>query len=449
MNPIRLGPAALLAAAGIVLVLTLAGPAAALAARPTALADPGAAPYAASGPDRQAAAPANPVVVETLVFSYAAPFVCQAPIPVAAVSYGTRLPLVREWTDVLVHNPNAFAVTFYKKATLAPPESANPAEPGGWHKFDLKPDHAMRVDCDEIAVLLTGDPTATFVGKYGIGVRVQGYVVVAIGPQATPGTPSGRYATLDVTANYARGSEVLKKDIHFQPWWTWWWWPLPWRLAYPYERLLPLGATIQANIDCRGQLYKALAGDVEQSGMEPALRAATLAALLEGERLGPANLPTSAAQPPALVALLGRCAKIVIGTTPFLDVDYILVSNKGPSDPHPIAPMPPFPPPYPWIPGRWYDLAVVLPQQHTIDLDRYLRDWYGGRWIDDGADQGTVDVAMPYFFPWWCGAPYWWGWGPQDCIEIGVGEGESLDVQAIAPARVFMISWPPIPVAGP
>ncbi len=433
MNHKRFRPAALLAAAGIVLALAVSGPAAALARQPE------------GGPDHQGAAPTNPVVVETLVFSYAAPFVCQEPIPIATVSYGTRVPLVREATDVLVHNPNAFGVTFYKKAVLAAPESTDPPEPGGWHRFDLRPDHAMRMDCDEIAVLLTGDPTATFVGKYGIGVRVQGYVVIAIGPQPTAGTPGGRYATLDVTASYLRGSEVLKKDIHFQPWWTWWWWVLPWRLGYPYERLLPLDATASANVDCRHLLLTALAGDVKESGMTTEQKAATYQALLEGERLGPANLPTAATQP-ALVALIGRCAKIVVGATPFLDVDYILVSNRGPTDS--LVPMPPFPPPYPWIPGRWYDLAVVLPQQHTIDLDRYLRDWYGGRWIDGGASQAMVDEAMPYFFPWWCGTPYWWGWGPQDCVEIGVGEGESLDVQQITPARVFMVSWPPIAVAG-
>jgi hypothetical protein len=395
------------------------------------------------------AEPESPAANETLVFSYAAKFVCQEPIPVATVSVGRTVPLIRESTDVLVHNPNGFDVTFYKKAVLAPLESAKPVEPGKWHRFDLKPDYAMRLDCDEITKLLTGDPAATFVSKYGIGVRVEGYVVIGIGPQAVAGTAANRYAPLDVTAQYARGSEVLKKDIRLQPWWHWWWWPLPWRLGYPYERLIPLGMEVDTNVDCRGLLYGALRRDVgKYQWPDAATQTATLHALDEGEKLGPANLPLADAQPPALAALIGRCNKIVVGSTLAADVDYVLVSNKAPSDPSPIAPMPPYPPPYPWIAGRWYDLTVVLPQQHSIDLDNYIRSWYAARWTDNGADQAAVVASMVFFFPWWCGTSYWWGWGPGDCVDIGVGEGESLDVLQITPSRVFMTAWPPVAIAG-
>jgi hypothetical protein len=34
-------------------------------------------------------------------------------------------------------------------------------------------------------------------------------------------------------------------------------------------------------------------------------------------------------------------------------------------------------------------------------------------------------------------------WNSSDCIDIGVGEGESLDVEQITPVRVFMPQWPP------
>ena len=62
------------------------------------------------------------------------------------------------------------------------------------------------------------------------------------------------------------------------------------------------------------------------------------------------------------------------------------------------------------------------------------------------ARQSTdVDVAMPYFFPYWCGWSYWWWWGNSgDCIDIGVGDGESLDVETVAPNRVLMTRWPPL-----
>jgi hypothetical protein len=388
--------------------------------------------------------PVNQADAEKLIFSYAAKFVCQEPVPAATVYFGRTVPLVRESTDVLVHNPNGFEVGFYEKVVLAPLASAGPADPGHWREVRLKSDYAMRLDCDEITKLLTGDPTATFISKYGIGVRVEGFVVVGIGAQASPaGTAAVRYAPLDVTAQYARGSEVMKKDIHLQPWWTWWGWGLPWRLGYPYERLIPLGTGLAGNLDCRALLYRALEEDAQRE-VVPANLPATLAALGAGEKLGPLNLPASDS-PPALVALIGRCNKVFSGNAFLADIDYLIVSNKGSSDAIPgVTPMPPIPVPYPWVPGRWHDLAVVLPQQHNIDLDNYIRSWYASRWTDNDADPQLVAQVMLDFFPWWCGTPYWWGWGPSDCIDIGVGEGESLDVLQITPTRVFMPAWPPI-----
>jgi hypothetical protein len=165
--------------------------------------------------------------------------------------------------------------------------------------------------------------------------------------------------------------------------------------------------------------------------------------------LGPTALPAADSEP-ALVALIGRCNKIYAGTAWVADVDYVLLSNKGYLDPDPRVATAAAPILYPWIPGRWHDLAVVLPQQHNIDLDNYIRSWYAARWIDNGTDQAQVALAMPYFFPWWCGSTYWWGWGPGDCVDIGVGEGESLDVLQITPTRVFMPAgtWPPTAATG-
>lgn len=398
------------------------------------------------GAATQGAEPASPAANEVLIFSYAAKFVCHEPIQAVHVLTAflvSNPPLIRDATDVVVHNPNGFPVTLYKKAVIAPLEEEPSVEPGQWRQLALKPDHAVRIDCDDIAKLLTGDPTATFLGKYGIGRRIEGFVVIGIGPQTAAGAVANRYLPLDVTAQYARGSEVLKKEIHLQPWWQWWWWGLPWRLGYPYERMLPIGAA-DTNIDCRGLLYEALTADAQREVVNVPQQAATVAALAEGENLGPSRLP-AADSPPALVALIGRCNKLFIGNTMMADIDYVLVSNKGYSDPNPlVTPQPPIPMPYPWIPGRWHDLAIVLPQQRTIDLDEHIRDWYSNRWTDNNADVAMVNAAMVYFFPWWCGTPFWWGWGPSDCIDIGVGEGESLQVMQITPSRVFMPLWPPV-----
>lgn len=156
-----------------------------------------------------------------MILSYAAKFVCLESLQPGTLLYSAVAPIVKETTGVLIHNPNDFPVTFFKKAVRALLEDQNPIAPGNWKKLQLNPDYAVRIDCDDYAKLLTGNPAATFIGTYGIGVEVEGYVVIGIRPQTLAGTNQERYGTLDVTAEYTRSSEVLKKDINFQPWWTW------------------------------------------------------------------------------------------------------------------------------------------------------------------------------------------------------------------------------------
>jgi hypothetical protein len=51
---------------------------------------------------------------------------------------------------------------------------------------------------------------------------------------------------------------------------------------------------------------------------------------------------------------------------------------------------------------------------------------------------------LVYYFPYWCGWGYWWWWwNGGSCTDIGVGEGESLDVEQVVATRVFMPVWPP------
>ncbi len=399
-------------------------------------------------PEAQAAA------TTPLILQYAAKFVCMEPLQPGAYSYGVAAPLIKESTGILLHNPNTFTVTLYKKATLALAEELPPAQPGKWKPYTLGPDRAFRIDCDDIAKLLTGNPAATFIGTYGIGVEVEGYVVIAIGPQTVAGANLPlRYSPLDVTSEYVRGSEVLKKDINYQPWWRWWWWPLPWRLGYPYDRLLPI-QNLSANVDCRGLLYTALQQDA-QAIADPQQRTLTLAALDVGSSLDPTNIQNlTDSTPPALVALVGRCNKIYAGTAWVAEIDYALVSNKTCTDADPRTPGTPGQcgpnlttnVVYPWWPGRWYDLAVVMPQNKSTDIDAYFRQWHTQQWINAGTPAATVSAAMVYWFPYWCGWGYWWWWwNAGDCTSIGVGQGESLDVQQVTPTRVFMNVWPPQP----
>ncbi len=399
-----------------------------------------------SAPEQAAADEA--AAADTLILSYAAKFVCTESLQPGQTWYGAAAPIVQQKTGVLVHNPNGIPVQFYKKAVLAPVEKADQIEqgtlPGKWHPVVLLPDYAFQIDCDDIAKLLTGNPTATFIGTYGIGVTIEGFVVIGVGQQLVPGSNIKRLPALDVTSEYVRGSEVLKKDIHYQPWWWWWWWQLPWRLGYAYQRLLPMAAT-GTNIDCRGALYDALNRDVVVNIPHPALQQLTLQALENGHLLDPTNVlvRATAKSAPALVAMIGRCEPLDQG---MLNVSYVLVSNKGPSDPDPRGPGQVETVAYPWIPGRWYDLALVTPQNFDIDLNQHLHTWQSQRWLTAGAPNDVVSTAMAYYFPYWCGWGYWWWWwNAGDCTDIGVGEGESLDVEQIAPVRVLMRQWPPAP----
>jgi hypothetical protein len=390
----------------------------------------------------EAHTPQQPLATDPLILSYSAKFVCTEALQPGMYYYGASAPIVQQKTEVLLHNPNAFAVTFYKKAVRATNISGASAAPGAWTSKTLEPDYAVRIDCDEIARMLSGNPAATFIGTYGIGVTVEGYVVIGVGPQTVAGTNLLRYANLDVTAEYARSSEVLKKDVHYQPWWRWWWWGLPWRLGYAYDRLVLIGDATR-NIDCRGLLYDTLMQDAAREITDPILLNHTLLALENGRMLdGSSNDQPNADAPEALVALIGNCNKL---NDTQLNVAYVLVSNKAPTDPDPRGGAnTPAQIRYPWIPGRWYDLPVVMPQNISTDMHNYFIQWHSQRWIDLGEPAATVNAAMIYYFPYWCGWGYWWPWwNAGDCTDIGVGEGESLDVEPVAPLRVFMPTWPP------
>lgn len=406
--------------------------------------------------DSDADRPAAQTAAAPMIMQYSAKFVCLEPLPAGTHYYGAVAPLTKESTGVVIHNPNNFPVTLYKKAVRAPVENpqtvAQGVAPGKWVTVTLAPDYAFHVDCDDIAKLLTNNPAATFIGTFGIGVEVEGMVVVAIGPQVNAAGTPVRYGPLDVTAEYVRSTEVMKKDIHYQPWWWWWWWGLPWRLGYAYERVIPV-QNPTLNIDCRAQLYTALHDDVERDVVSPTLKALTHQALMTGQAMDPTTMGTTGEQTePALVALIGGCRKIMNGTTLNLDIDYVLMSNKTCTDADPRTPGVPgqcgpglvTPVVYPWWPGRWYDLPVVHPQNVSTDLDRYFRTWHSQQWITAGAPGPVVDVAMTYWFPYWCGWNYWWWWGnSNDCTDIAVGAGESLDVEQVTPTRVYMNIWPP------
>lgn len=389
-----------------------------------------------------------------LVMMYSAKFVCTEALKPGQYFYGVAAPIVQQSTDVLVHNPNGFPVRLYKKAVIAPLEKFEAIEqgvaPGKWRAVTLAPDYAFRIDCDDVAKLLTGNPAATFLGTYGLGVTVEGFVVIGIGQQQpTAGSTLTRFAPLDVKADYVRSAELLKKDINLQPWWRWWWWQLPWRLGYPYRRILRLQPGTNS-LDLRQLLVDSLKQELANGIADPAQREATMNALDNGLKmeLEPHTTnPEATEQPPALVPILSE-PQFLTGDASTLSVDFVLVSNKAPADPNPLGGniVQPVAVRYPWIPGHWYNLPLIMPENVNIDMHHQLVKWHGERWLSTGTnvDAAAVNANLVYWYPYWCGWGYWWwGWHGSDCIDVGLADGESLDVEAVMPVRVFMPQWPP------
>lgn len=362
-------------------------------------------------PDAQASALAAPqseamaLQAGWSVHSYAAKFVCLEPIQSAQYNYMANMPLVHEETSVTIHNPNASAVTFYKRAVKARLEDAPAVPSGNWVAVPLEDKEAIRIDCDDIAKLLTNNPNATFLGTYGIGVEVEGYVDIVVGP-------AGNAMELDVDAEYVRNSEFMKQSVSYQPWWTWWYGSLPWQLGYPYTRLVSV--PMNGGFDCRAALYSQLSAEVYDPMAQSALSV--------GQDYNPATI-TMPPSNPALVALVNDCQ--YINSTQAV-VDYVLVSNQYPG----ITPM--------WTPGHWQNLTIVTPQNVNIDMDDYLRNY----WIY----QGMSPIYMSYFYPWWNGTYYWYGdSGGSDSNNIAVGESESIDVEHVEAKDIELTAWPPLP----
>lgn len=413
----------------VIALLKVSGPAGAN----TALANP-----ALAAQEAETAEPAATSAQDPLILSYPAKFVCQETLRPGELYYGFYPPVVKQTTNVLVHNPNAYPITFYRKAVLARLTNQSAMTPTLWYSVTLQPDHSIRFTCDDVARMLSNVPTATYAGTYVLGVELEGYFVIAVGPQ---GATQPQFGTLDVTAEYVRGSEELKKDIVHENWWWWWWWPLPWQLGKPFERIIPISPT--QNIDCYAMLYDVLAQDVRDVILDPTTQQWTLQALQVGRNYNPNGIGCLTTQiTPAIVAKIGKCDKI---DTTHMEVDYVLFSNKSPLDPDPRTPgAQPSPFVFPWTPGRLYDLNVVMPQNYNTDMYVYMREWYTLRWMEAGRPEQAVRSAMSYYAPYWCGWGYWaWWWNGADCIDIGAGEGESLDVERVTPSRVFMPNWPP------
>lgn len=80
-------------------------------------------------------------------------------------------------TGINIHNPYFFDVTFYKKVAPAASESDAPIAPSLFENYTLQPDHAVEIDCKDIAQLL--QPPCPLC-KYGPLTWSKGFVVLYI-----------------------------------------------------------------------------------------------------------------------------------------------------------------------------------------------------------------------------------------------------------------------------
>jgi hypothetical protein len=389
-------------------------------------------PSASETRDQQMAAADGEVVL-----SYAAKFVCTAAQPAGVPFYGTAAPIVQQTTEILVHNPNDHPVEISKIAYLSPVEPIGaelpdpmPMLPYGF----IPPGASFSIDCSDIASHLLGMQFLT-------GVTYEGIVTVVIGPHQM--AEEKLFPQLDVFAEYTRGSEVLKKDIHYQPWWTYWpwdyvWGDFPFALGFPYQRLFAFADPPIFPYDCRDILNTQLEEDILFQVTDPEGQTILIDALARGYELyfradipGDPGFQLPPENPdPALIPIIGRCDTIMDMGMSYLQISYVIVSNHAPQG----API------YPWIPGRWFDMPVVIPQNTTLDFDYMFKYWHAYLWADHiNFSYGPNDLYpyLDYFFPYYAGwSGWWWNYNGTDSIDIGVGEGESIDVEQIMPLRL-------------
>jgi len=379
---------------------------------------------------------------EEVVLSYSAKFVCTAPQPAGMPYYGSTPPVVHQTTEILVHNPNDHAVVISKAAYIAlvEPPIQEIFEPMDMILYGPIPAGAsFSIDCSDIAGHLLSQ-------EFQVGTTYEGFVTIAIGPHQL--YDEVLYPQLEVTAEYTRGSDTLIKDIHYQPWWTYWPWDFedgifPFQLGFPYTRIITLTTTYYPDLYyCKPELLDKVSRDVIDAITDLTLRDEILDALEVGYTdyfggdypgMQPNVLPPEDPDP-ALIAVIGRCEVIIDGGIRYMEVAYVMVSNQAP----PGSPI------YPWIPGRWYDLPVVFPTNMTTDLDYLFNYWHAQMWSDYIGNTYTPEELMPkldYFFPYWSGwSGWWWDYNGTDSIDVGFGQGESIDVEQIMPSRLVR-SW--------
>jgi hypothetical protein len=192
---------------------------------------------------------------------------------------------------------------------------------------------------------------------------------------------------------------------------------------------------------CREHLFDQMKDDVDLHVIEPVANELLDAALYEGKQQYfrsdyPLEEPVFDLPPenpePAIVPIIGRCEAMIDNMQKYLEISYVVVTNVSPLG-MPVVD-------YPWIPGRWYDMPVVIPQNTSMDFDLMFRDWHAYLWAahqDFVYDPVYYNQFLVYYFPYWSGwTGWWWNYNGIDSIDIGVGEGESIDVEQIMPLRL-------------
>ena len=134
------------------------------------------------------------------------------------------------YTSINIHNPALAgdAITLYKRAVLALPETSRSPAPSKFQTYSLGPGYAVEVDCEDIVGLLdntTPGPPTTFIEGYVSVFSREPLDVVGIYSSEYPATPP---ITLDlqhvfpriegaaaVTATVAEDDRILEYSAKF------------------------------------------------------------------------------------------------------------------------------------------------------------------------------------------------------------------------------------------
>jgi len=103
---------------------------------------------------------------------YSAKYVCTEAMPAGTFTYGRRLRSSRK-NGCVDPQPERFSDHFIPESGERFVRRFSARNSRSLDLIQLGADYSIKLTCDDVAKMLTGDPNADFSGTYGIGVTVE------------------------------------------------------------------------------------------------------------------------------------------------------------------------------------------------------------------------------------------------------------------------------------